>query len=95
MANIRRLVFDVLKPHEPAIPSLANAVADCPGVDGVNVSLVEIDREVENVSVTIEGTGIDYGAVRETIDEFGASIHSIDEYACGDRLIAAVETPQD
>jgi len=95
MAHIRRLVLDVLKPHEPAIPELADAVADCEGAEGVNVTLVEIDREVENVKVTVEGAGIDYDAVRSTIDEFGASVHSIDELACGDVLVEAGETPQD
>lgn len=95
MAQIRRLVLDVLKPHEPAVPELAHAVADCEGVEGVNASLVEIDREVENVKLTLEGAGIDYDAVRSTIDTFGASVHSIDEFACGDVLVEAGETPQD
>ncbi|WP_136715509.1 DUF211 domain-containing protein [Halorientalis salina] len=95
MAQIRRLVLDVLKPHEPAVPALADGVADCPGVEGVNVSLVESDREVENVKLTLEGEDIDYDAVRSTVDEFGASVHSIDEFACGETLIEAGETPQD
>ena len=85
----------MLKPHEPAVPALADGVANCDGVEGVNVTLVEIDREVENVKVTVEGAGVDYDAVRSTIGEFGGSVHSIDEFACGDVLVEAGETPQD
>ena len=95
MAPIRRLVLDVLKPHEPEMVELARALADCDGVDGVNISVVEIDREVENVKLTLEGGRIDYPAVRECITEFGATIHSVDELACGDHLVEAGETPQD
>jgi hypothetical protein len=95
MAPIRRLVLDVLKPHEPEMTELARRTADCEGVEGVNATLVEYDREVENVKLTLEGDGIDFGAVRTVVDEFGASVHSVDELACGDRLVEAGETPQD
>jgi len=95
MARIRRLVLDVLKPHEPGIPELADRVAACEGVEGVNLMLVEIDREVENVKVTIEGDGFAFETIREVVTEFGASVHSIDEFACGERLVEAGETPQD
>lgn len=95
MVAIRRLVLDVLKPHDPAMVELARRVAGIDGVAGVNLSVVEIDREVENVKLTVEGDEIDYAGVRETIDEFGASIHSVDELACGELLVEAGETPQD
>jgi hypothetical protein len=95
MAPIRRLVLDVLKPHEPAMVELAQQLVAVDGVDGVNATVVEIDRKVENVKLTVEGAAIDYGAVNETIDEFGATIHSVDELAVGDHLVEAGETPQD
>lgn len=94
MTRIRRLVLDVLKPHEPAVPALGGAIADVAGVEGVNVSLVEIDQEVENVTVTVEGDHIEYDAVVEAITEFGASVHSVDEFACGDRLVEAADPAQ-
>lgn len=95
MTRIRRLVLDVLKPHDPSISSIAMAAADVPGVAGVNVTLVEIDREVENVKLTVEGDDIDFDALRTAIEDHGGSVHSVDEFACGERLIEASETLQD
>ena len=37
MANIRRIVLDVLKPHSPNILEIAKQLADLVGVDGVDI----------------------------------------------------------
>jgi hypothetical protein len=95
MSTIRRLVLDVLTPHEPPSIELAEALAEESGIAGVNVTLVEIDKEVENVKVTVEGEAIDYDSVRSLVREFGGTIHSVDEVACGQTLVEAGETPQD
>ena len=49
MVTARRLVLDLLKPHEPDVVTFADAVAGLDGVDGVNVVLVETDKEVQTV----------------------------------------------
>lgn len=95
MTRIRRLVLDVLKPHDPDVPTLGLRVSECDGVKGVNVTVVEIDREVENVKVTVEGDDIAYESVVDAVTEFGGSVHSIDEFACGEQVVEAIETPQD
>lgn len=95
MGNLRRLVLDVLKPAEPNIVTLAQALADLEGVDGVNISIYEIDRLVENAKITIEGNNLNYGLVARLVEEHGGSIHSIDEVAAGKVLIEDVDTPQD
>ncbi|PSQ23929.1 hypothetical protein BRD01_05430 [Halobacteriales archaeon QS_8_65_32] len=95
MAAIRRLVFDVLKPHEPATIDLAGQVADSEGVSGVNATLLEIDQDVQNVKLTIEGDAIDYEAVEAVVEDSGGSVHSIDQVACGDHLVEDIPTPQD
>ena len=43
MANIRRVVLDVLKPHAPNVLELSKELADLQGVDGVDISLIEMD----------------------------------------------------
>ncbi|MFX0093292.1 MAG: DUF211 domain-containing protein, partial [Candidatus Hodarchaeota archaeon] len=53
MVKVRRIVLDVLKPHDPTILSLAKDLADLEGIDGVNISIFEMDREVENAKLTI------------------------------------------
>lgn len=94
MPEIRRLVFDVLKPHEPSIVELSDEIAGLKGVEGVNASLMEVDEDVKNVKVTVEGV-VDFEEVENLIEDLGASIHSIDEVAAGERLVEKVKTPQD
>lgn len=95
MGNLRRLVIDVLKPLEPSIVQLVQQLADFEGVDGVNISIYEIDRRVENAKVTIEGHNIPYQQIMELIEQNGGAVHSIDEVAAGKVLIEDVITPQD
>lgn len=92
---IQRLVLDVLKPHEPDTVTFATAVAGCAGVEGVNVALIETDREVQNLKVTLEGSAIDVDAVEETVADLGGTVHSIDQVACGEYLVEQSPTPQD
>lgn len=95
MANIRRIVLDVLKPHSPGIVELAIKLADLSGVYGVDISLIEMDQKVENVKITCEGDSINYGSVEQVIKESGASIHSLDKVSVGTSLIEEVTTHQD
>ncbi|NHX37742.1 MULTISPECIES: DUF211 domain-containing protein [Halolamina] len=95
MVTARRLVLDLLKPYDPDVVTTAEAVADIDGVDGVNVVLAENEEEVQNVKMTVEGDPIRVEAVYETIEDLGAAVHSIDEAACGERLVEQSKTPQD
>ncbi|EMA43274.1 DUF211 domain-containing protein [Halococcus saccharolyticus] len=95
MATIRQLVLDVLKPHEPTMLSIAQEIAETDGVDGVNAILIEMDEEVRNIKFTIEGEDIDYDTVTGVIEDTGATVHSVDQVACGDRIVDEMSTPQD
>ncbi len=95
MGNLRRLVLDVLKPLDPSIVSLVQLLADLEGVDGVNISIYEIDRRVENAKITVEGQDLLYDEIVGVIQENGGSVHSIDEVAAGRILIEDVITQQD
>ena len=95
MGNLRRLVLDVLKPLDPSIVEMAVVLADLEGVDGVNISIYEIDRRVENAKITIEGHDLRFQAVATIIEDNGGAVHSIDEVAAGKVLIEDVVTPQD
>lgn len=95
MSEIRRLVLDVLKPHQPTMLVLADKLGDLEGVTGVDITLIEIDNKVENIKITLEGDDIEFQDVAEVVQESGASIHSIDKVSTGKRLIEEAETPQD
>lgn len=95
MGTVRRLVLDVLKPHEPTIIQLAQELSKLPGVEAVNISIYEIDRKVENAKITIEGSDIHYENVAEVIEENGGTVHSIDEVVAGKIIIEDAATLQD
>ena len=91
MAKIRRVVLDVLKPHEPAMPEFTTDVARIVGVSAVNASLIEMDREVQNVKLAIDGRDLDVSELESAISDLGATVHSIDRVAAGDHIIPAVD----
>lgn len=95
MAKIRRMVLDIMKPHEPSVIEYSSELANLDGIDGVNLSMVEMDDEVENIKATLEGDNINYGKVEEIIDRLGGSIHSIDKVMCGKAIVEELTTPQD
>lgn len=92
---VRRLVFDLLKPHDPDVVRIAKAVVTIPGVDGVNATLLETDREVQNVKLTIEGSDVPPDRVEATIEDLGGTVHSIDQVVVGSTITEEAETAQD
>ncbi|GGK77405.1 DUF211 domain-containing protein [Haloarcula sebkhae] len=95
MAAVRRLVIDVLKPHDPPLLTFTNQLADIESVEGVTSSLIELDQEVQNVKLTFESEDLDFEAIEETIDNLGGSVHSVDQVACGDSIVRDRRTLQD
>ena len=94
-AKVRRIVLDVLKPHDPDIIELARRLAGSDGVDGVNISLYEVDRKVENAKITLEGSDLSYEAILSIIEDAGGTVHSIDEAVAGKVLVEDAPTLQD
>lgn len=95
MSKIRRMVLDIMKPHEPSVIKYSSDLANLNCVEGVNSSMVEIDHEVENIKVTLEGDDIDYDKVEGIIDQLGGSVHSVDKVLCGKAIVKELTTPQD
>ena len=88
--GIRRIVLDVLKPHTPRLTDLALMISRDPQVDGVNISLKEVDQNTESISVTLEGDNLNYESIKEILEQAGAVIHSIDQVVAGEELIEEV-----
>ena len=86
--TIKRVVLDVLKPHEPSLPSLTGDLLEQLDVDGITATLVEIDEEVRTIRVVMEGEDLDLEQIESVIGELGASIHSIDQISVGDTIVA-------
>jgi hypothetical protein len=55
MSEVRRLVLDVLKPHQPTMLVLADRLGDLEGVHEADITLMESDDKVENIRTTPVG----------------------------------------
>lgn len=95
MKGLRRLVLDVLKPHEPKTIVFALKLSELENVDGVNIHLSEIDQATENIKITILGNNLDYEQIKGVIEDLGGVIHSIDEVVAGKIIVESVKTEQD
>lgn len=82
--KVWRIVLDVLKPHEPDLPEFAKKIGAMEGVEGVDVALLEIDKETETLKITIDGN-LDYQDIRTQIEDWGGVVHSVDEVVVGSK----------
>jgi hypothetical protein len=78
MVRVKRLVLDVLKPHQPGAIEFGMSLARQGGIR-VKVTVVELDEKTETLQVVVEGQDIDCERIQAAIGEFGASLHSVDE----------------
>ena len=79
MVLVKRLVLDVLKPHQPNVLDFSQAIAKAGGDYRVCITVLEVDEKTETVQVVVEGDAIDFDAVQSGISDLGGSLHSIDE----------------
>ncbi len=79
MVLVKRLVLDVLKPHQPNALEFSQALAKAGGDYRVCITVLEVDEKTETLKVVVEGDAIDFDAVQSGISDLGGSLHSIDE----------------
>ena len=79
MATIRKLVLDVLKPHQPNALHFAATLAEQGADYRVRLTVTEMDEKTESIVLVITGRDIKFEAIEEAIKRMGASLHSIDE----------------
>ena len=79
MVCIKRIVLDVLKPHQPNVLEFSQHIAEV-GVDyRVHLTVLEVDENTETIQLELEGNAIEFDAVKDAITSMGGSVHSIDE----------------
>ena len=79
MVLVKRLVLDVLKPHQPNALEFSQAIASTDGKSRVQVTVLEVDEQTETLKVIIDGEALDFEKIQSSIGEMGGSLHSIDE----------------
>lgn len=79
MVLIKRLILDVLKPHNPNSLEFAKVLAE-QGTDyHVTITVTEVDEKTETIVVEIDGNDIQFDLLSDAIIDLGGSLHSIDE----------------
>lgn len=84
---IRRLVIDVLIPHEPSEINYAEKLSELDGVEGVTVHVLEVDAKTKTVEITIEGGALSFEDIKDVINRLGGSIHSVDRVSAGTSIV--------
>lgn len=79
MVCIKRVVLDVLKPHQPNALEFTTAIAAVGSDYRVRLSVLEIDEKTESLEIEVQGSAIDFEAIESVITSMGGSLHSIDE----------------
>jgi len=79
MIKVKKLVLDILKPHQPNALEFASTLAEQGGDIQVTLNVVEVDEKTESVIVQIEGDAINFECLTNQVKELGGSVHSIDE----------------
>ena len=79
MVVVRKVVLDVLKPHQPGAVEFSRAIAKVGKDYRVCLTVVEMDEKTETLQLEIAGGSVDLVAVEAAISSMGASLHSIDQ----------------
>ena len=79
MITVKRIVLDVLKPHQPTGLEFTSAIAEQSPGARVKLTVIEVDEQTETVVITIEGEDLGYNEITEAISNMGGTVHSIDE----------------
>ena len=75
--------MDILKPHEPDILKFGRGLLKEKSIEGLNISVSEVDKETESVKLVLNGSDINFSGVREKVESLGGVIHSIDKAILG------------
>ena len=79
MIYVKRIVLDVLKPHQPNGLEFTSAIAEQSPGARVKLTVIEVDEQTETVVIDIEGQDLHYNEIAEAISNMGGTVHSIDE----------------
>lgn len=78
MVYVKRLVLDILKPHQPNALEFSCNLAEVGDDYRVSLNVIEMDEETETIQVTVEGNDINFEAIQNAITNMSGSLHSID-----------------
>jgi hypothetical protein len=88
MVSIKRIVLDVLKPHQPNALEFSRAIASAGADYRVRLTVIEMDENTETLQIEVSGNALDSESIQSAISEMGGSVHSIDEVEVKNETVA-------
>jgi hypothetical protein len=79
MVSVKRVMLDVLKPHQPDSLEFSQAIARAGKDYRVCLTVIEMDENTETLQLEVEASSIDFEAIESAITSMGGSLHSIDQ----------------
>lgn len=76
--KITRLVLDVMSPAQQSMVDLAEKLYEIEGIFQIDITLLELEQNIEEFKVTMDGFGLNYEKIKSVINDFGAVIRNID-----------------
>ncbi|MBN1681986.1 DUF211 domain-containing protein [Candidatus Bathyarchaeota archaeon] len=76
--KITRIVLDVMSPAQQSMVDLAEKLNQIEGVSKVEIVLSELEKNVEDFKISIDGYGLKYETIRDVLRDFGAVIRNVD-----------------
>jgi hypothetical protein len=73
-----RIVLDVMTPAQQSMVDLIERFNKIEGISQVDITLQELEKNVEDFKITLDGYGFDYEKVKEALKDFGAVIRNVD-----------------
>ena len=77
--KIIKIVLDVMSPAQQSIVDLVEILSKIDNVARVDIALSELEKNVEDFKVMIEGNGLNFASIRGAIKEFGGVIRNVDD----------------
>lgn len=79
MLAVKRMILDVLKPHQPNALEFCKSIAQTGNDYRVRLTVLEVDEKTETLQIEVSGSDIDFAVIQSSISDSGGSLHSIDE----------------
>jgi hypothetical protein len=76
--KITKIILDVMSPAQQSMVDLIERLNKIEGISNIDVTLQELEKNVEDFKVMLEGHGLNYEKIRDALKDFGAVIRNVD-----------------
>jgi len=81
-----------MSPAQQSIVDLVEVLSANTNVTQVDITLSELEKNVEDFKVSMEGNGLNFEKIQESINDFGAVIRNVDNVISAKELISKQDT---